>query len=299
MDRFRALEVFRSAVDLGSFAAASRHLGLSPAAVSKNVGELEADLGVRLLQRTTRRMSLTEAGSTYYATVVRVLDELNEAREVVGEVRGSPKGRLRVSAPMTVTLVCFSAAIPRFLEQYPELTLDLRLDDRRVNIVEEGFDLAIRGTSRLEDSSLIARKLMTIPHVVCGAPTYFERAGTPTTPEDLLDHECIKFSLSGQAHVWTFRNGASVVQQRVNGRYEVSSSLAVRDALYEGHGLSLIPLAYVRADLRSGRLRAVLRDWTADESTLYAVYPSARFVAPKVRAFIGFLVDELGDAGGS
>lgn len=200
---------------------------------------------------------------------------------------------------MTLTLVCFSAAIPRFLEQYPDLTLDLRLDDRRVNIVDEGFDLAIRGTNRLEDSSLIARKLKSLPYVVCGAPKYFERAGTPTTPEDLVHHECIKFSLSGTAHVWSFRKGDSVVRQRVKGRYEVSSSLAVRDALCEGHGVSLIPLDYVRAELRTGRLRAVLGDWKTDESTLYAVYPTARFVAPKVRAFIGFLEAELGDDGSS
>lgn len=293
-----ALTVFRHAVDLGSFAAASRHLGLSPAAVSKNIGELEDSLAVRLLNRTTRRMSLTEAGTLYYERVVRVLDDLDDANGLVGAMQHTPSGLLRVSAPMTVTLTCLSTTIPAFLDRYPAVSLDLRLDDRRVNIVEEGFDIALRGTDTLEESGLIARKLMTLPHVVCAAPSYFERAGTPKDPADLADHSCVQFTLSGHANEWTFRKDGHTIGVPVDGRYKVTSSLAVRDALREGFGLSLIPWVYVREDLASGRLQSVLDDWSPDEATLYAIYPSRRYVVSKVRAFIDFLAEELSEETG-
>lgn len=295
MDRLTALNVFRHVVEMRSFAAAARRLRLSPAAVSKNIGELEAHLGVRLLNRTTRRMSLTEAGSRYYDQIVRVLDELEEADSSLGPLQQMPTGLLRVSAPMTLTLVCLSPALPKFLSRYPDLSLDLRMDDRRVNVVEEGFDIAIRASDRLEDSSLIARKLMTLPHVVCGAPSYFERFGTPETPEDLKDHSCIQFTLSGHVDEWAFEKDGRSASVPINGRYKVTSSLAVRDALRAGFGLSLIPRAYVGEDIERGRLRTVLDDWSTVELSVYAVYPSRRYVVTKVRAFLDFLVEELGE----
>ena len=220
-----ALKVFRHAVDLGSFAAASRHLGISPAAISKNISELEGHLAVRLLNRTTRRMSLTEAGSIYYERVVRVLDDLEDADDALSAMQRSPKGLLRVSAPMTVTLIRLSSAIPKFLDRYPDLSIDLRLDDRRMNIVEEGYDIAIRGSDNLEDSGLIAKKLMTMVHVLCAAPSYFECVGKPAKPEDLAHHNCVQFSLSDHAGEWTFRNGSRTVRMPVKGRYKVNSSL--------------------------------------------------------------------------
>ncbi len=294
MDRLTALTVFRTAVGLGSFAAAARHLGLSPAAVSKNIGELEAHLAVRLLNRTTRRMSLTEAGSLYYERVEQILDDLAEADGALGPLQQRPAGLLRVSAPMTVTLLCLSEAIPKFLERHPDLSLDLRMDDRRVDIVEQGFDLAIRGSDNLEDSSLIARRLMTLSHVVCGSPDYFERRGVPQRPDDLQQHDCVQFTLSGHAREWSFRKAGRSVRVPVRGRYKVTSSLAVRDALRAGFGLSLIPWIYVREDIEEGRLLSVLDDWSAVETTLYAVYPSRRHVGAKLRAFLDFLVEEMG-----
>lgn len=297
MERLTALRVFRHVVEMGSFAAASRRLRLSPAAVSKNIGELEAHLGVRLLNRTTRRMSLTEAGSLYYDQIARVLDELEEADRSLGPLQQMPSGLLRVSAPMTLTLVCLSPALPKFLTRYPELSLDLRMDDRRVDIVEEGFDIAIRASDNLEDSSLVARKLMTMPHVVCGAPSYFRRFGVPGTPEDLKRHTCIQFTLSGHVDEWAFEKGGRSLRVPVDSRYKVTSSLAVRDALRAGFGLSLIPEAYVREDIEQGFLRTVLDDWSAVELSVFAVYPSRRYVVPKVRAFLDFLVEELGGTG--
>jgi len=293
MDRLTALTVFRTVVKLGSFAEAARQLRLSPAAVSKNIRELEAHLAVRLLNRTTRRMSLTEAGAIYHRRVARILDDLEEADAILGPLQHHPRGLLRVSAPMTVTLIALSDAIPRFLERYPDIELDLRLDDRRVNIVEEGFDLVIRGSDRLEDSSLIARKLLTLDHVLCCAPAYLEHAAAPRTPEELRRHNCVQFTLSGHADEWSFHKAGRSVSVPINGRYKVTSSLAVRDALRAGFGISLTPRLYVRDDLAAGRLVALLEEWTPVETTLYAIYPSARHVQAKVRAFVDFLVETV------
>ncbi|WP_068824766.1 LysR family transcriptional regulator [Pseudomonas sp. BMS12] len=294
MDRFTALNVFRQVVELDSFAAAARHLGLSPAAVSKNINELEAHLAARLLNRTTRRLSLTEAGSRYYEQIVRVLDDLQDADSSLGPLQEQPSGTLRVSAPMSFTLVRLAELVPRFLERYPELSLDLQLDDRRVDLVKEGFDLALRGSDRLEDSSLVARHLMTFDHVLCGAPAYFQRNGVPADPEELRRHECVSFTLSGHAAEWSFQRGGETRRVPVRGRYRVNSSLALCAALRGGHGISLVPELYVREDLARGTLQAVLGDWQMVQTQIYAIYPSRRHLQAKVRAFVDFLLQELG-----
>ena len=217
MDHLTALRVFRQVVEQGGFAAASRQLGLSPAAVSKNIAELEAHVAARLLNRTTRRMSLTEAGTRYYEQVARILDELREAEQSLGPLQSAPTGTLRVSAPMSFTLTRLSAAIPAFLARHPDLSLDLNLEDRRVDIVKEGYDLAIRGTDRLEDSSLVARRLMTLEHVLCAAPAYLARHGEPASPADLRGHECVQFTLSGHADEWTFQRAGQTQRVPVRG----------------------------------------------------------------------------------
>jgi len=287
------MKVFRTVAELGSFAGASRHLNLSPAAVSKNIAELEAHLGLRLLNRTTRRLSRTEAGARYYEHVVRILDDMEETEASLGSMQDEPRGLLRVTAPLTLTLTLFSAAVPRFLERFPQLSLDLRLDDRRINIVEEGFDVAIRVSGHLEDSSLVARKLIDLQYVVCCAPSYLERFGTPRAPEDLQRHSCVQFTLSDRVDAWEFRKGDRLVQVAVAGRYRVTSSLAVRDALLAGFGLSLVPRIYVADHLRQGQLTAVLEDWSATETSVYALYPSRRHVTAKIKAFLDFIAEQL------
>ncbi|MGH2341907.1 LysR substrate-binding domain-containing protein [Segnochrobactraceae bacterium EtOH-i3] len=294
MDRFAALAAFRATAEAGSFAAAARRLGLSPAAVSKTVAELETRLNVRLFNRTTRRMSLTEAGAVYLGHVGRILDELAEADRALDPLHQAARGTLRVAAPLTGTLVGLSRAIPHFLRAYPDIRLDLDLDDRRVDIVRDGYDLAIRGGEGLEDSSLTARRLAVMTHVLCAAPAYLAAHGVPQQPEDLRTHECVRFSLSGHADIWEFRQEARTVRVPVSGRYSVTSSLAVRDALREGFGISLIPRGYVREDLAAGRLVPLLEDWQTVEIAVYAIYPSRRLLAPKLRVFLDFLVAELG-----
>ena len=298
MDRYIALQVFRHVAELNSFAEAGRRLRLSPAAISKNIAELEAHVGARLINRTTRRMALTEEGRIYLDYVVRGLDAFSEADQALCPIKMGASGTLRVSAPMTVTLTRLSAAIPRFLSRYPELRLDLHLDDRRVDLIREGFDLAIRGTDSLEDSSMIAKKLAVMPHVLCAAPSYFEAHGKPKVPSDLRSHSCVRFSLSAHADVWEFSKDGRTERVAIDARYSVTSSLAVRDALREGFGLSLIPRPYVEDDLREGRLQSALEDWRTVETTLYAVYPSRQHLAPKIRVFLDFIVEEFGRPGG-
>lgn len=294
MDRLTALTVFRHIAESGSFAEAGRRLGLSASAVSKNVGELEAHLGVRLINRTTRRMHLTEAGSVYLSQIARILDDLTDADRSLGPLQDSPSGTLRVSAPMSLTLTCLSDAIAGFLLRYPDLSLDLDLDDRHVDLVREGYDLAIRGVDALDDSSLIARKLTTIPHVVCAAPSYYARHGIPVVPADLATHDCIRYSLSSRGDSWEFRRDGQTERIPVRGRYTVSSSLAARDALVAGFGIGLLPVPYVRDDLTTGRLVSTLTDWSLGDSTLYGVYPSQRYLTPKLRVFLDFLIERFG-----
>jgi DNA-binding transcriptional LysR family regulator len=291
MDHMVALRVFRKVVELESFAQAAKALQLSPAAVSKNVGELERHVRARLLNRTTRRMSLTEAGSIYYQQVRRILDDIEDADRSLGTLQNVPSGLLRVTAPVSLTLLALSPAIPAFLARHPELSLDLNLDDRRVDIVKEGYDVAIRGSDRIEESSLVARKLLTLDHVVCASPDYFRQRGQPRRPEDLRHHDCVQFTLSGHADDWEFRQGEETVRVPVDGRYKVTSSFAVRDALLAGFGVSLIPRRYVADDLARGALGTALDDWSKVETSVYAVYPSRRYLVPKVRAFVDFIVD--------
>ncbi|GAB2481016.1 LysR family transcriptional regulator [Comamonas humi] len=297
MDRFTALQVFRQVAERGSFAEAGRKLGLSPPAISKNVAELEAQLGVRLIHRTTRRMALTEEGRTYLEHVTRGLDALAEAEAALSSAQTAPIGTLRVSAPMTVTLTRLSEAIPGFLASHPGLKLELHLDDRRVDIIREGFDLAIRGYRSPEDSTLIARRLGAMPHVLCAAPAYFAAHGRPQAPAELkaLDH--VRFPYGANADTWEFRKDGRMERIAVQARYSVSSSLAVRDALRAGFGVSLIPLSYVEDDLKAGRLEVALDDWATAEVAHYAVYPTRQHLAPKIRVFVDFLVRQFARGG--
>lgn len=292
MDHLTALKVFRTAATAGSFAGAARQLGLSAAAVSKNIAELEAHLKVRLINRTTRSMSLTEAGAAYVERLARILDELDEAGAALAPMGESPGGVLRVSAPLTFALTCISPHIPAFMDRHPNLRLELNLQDARTDLIGGGYDLAIRGSDRLEDSSLVARELMTMTHVLCGAPAYFAAHGRPAQPQDLKQHNCVQFTLSGHANRWTFARAGRSVAVPIDGRYKVSSSIAVRDALLAGFGVSLVPRIYVEQELTAGRLEAVLEDWEADRTPVYAVYPS-RHLAAKTRAFVDFLLERF------
>ncbi len=238
-----------------------------------------------------RTIVLTEDGTAFLERATRITREVEDAAVDMAERRGTLAGPLRISAPVTFGRMHLGPAIYPFLARHTEIALTLDLDDRRVDIVREGFDLAIRGSDKLEDSSLIARKLAVMPHVLCAAPSYFQKHGVPETPSDLkaLDH--IRFGLSSHADAWEFSKDGRMERIAVAARYSVTSSLAVRDALRTGFGVSLIPRPYVENDLRNGRLQPALEDWSTVETTLYAVYASRQYIAPKIRVFLDFLIE--------
>ncbi|OGA06264.1 MAG: hypothetical protein A3I00_04335 [Betaproteobacteria bacterium RIFCSPLOWO2_02_FULL_64_12] len=295
MDSLTGLKVFRAVVESDSFAAAAVKLGLSRAAVTKHVNRLESRLRVRLLERTTRSLRLTEPGSRYYEQCAQILEQLEEAEREVTQSRANPTGTLRVNAPHSFASAHIAPFIAEFLQLHPELKLDISLTDRVVDLIEEGHDLAIRIAADLPPSSLVARPLAPCRLVVCGAPSYFERHPEPHTPDELAQHSCLIYTASQRPTEWTFvcpKNERHVV--RVSGRLSTNSGDMLPAAVLSGAGLMAMPTYLVGAELRTGRLRAVLIEYRMQELTVFALYPSRKFLPLKVKAFVDFLAGKYG-----
>jgi DNA-binding transcriptional LysR family regulator len=293
LDKFTAMRTFRRVVECGGFAAAARALNLSNAAVSGHVRDLEDALGAALLVRTTRKVSLTEAGRAYFDRCIRILDDIEEAERSLGALQASPRGLLRVNAPMAMGVTVFAPVIARFGLRYPEVKVDLVLDDRTVDMVEEGFDVSLRVRAALPDSSLIARRLCSMPLVLCGSPDYIAGAGEPVTPDDLSGHRTLVYSLAAEPRSWTFHKDGRTIVHVTDPVLSTNSSLVLRHGVIEGLGISLFPVAYVAADLAAGRVRRLLTDHHAGTVAVYAIYPSGRHLSPKVRAFVDFMAEAL------
>lgn len=295
MDSLTDIAVFVQVVDSGSFTAAAERLNLSKSVVSKYVTRLEGRLGSRLLNRTTRRLSLTESGRVFYNRSQRGLQELEEAEAEVSRLQSAPRGTLRLNAPMSFGVLHIAPALPAFLASYPELSVDMNLDDRKVDLVEEGFDLAVR-ISELPDSSLVARRLGPCRHVVCAAPNYLQQHGIPHTPDDLRKHNIITYQYQESANEWHFlASDGEPVSVPVSGSVQMNNSLALREALLEEVGIMRTPTFVVGPDIRAGKLQAVLSDYQTSEISIYIVYPQRRHLSPKVRAFVDFMVDRISD----
>lgn len=300
MDKIDALRVFRHAAELNNFTKVAERTTLSQSAISKAIQQLESELKLRLFNRTTRHISLTEGGETYYRHVCRILDDLDAADLSVSDCEAVPRGTLRISAPMTFTLITLTKRMPKFLDLYPELKVDLKMDDHKRDFLGEGYDVAIRGNTRgIPDSSLIAKRLMTMEHVLVASPDYIAHAGKINHPDQINQHQTIQFSLTAHADLWTFTNGNETVKLPINGRYRVSSSLAVLDAIRAGIGYSLVPKIYIEDDLVSGKLVTVLDDWKKDETNVFALYPTKSYMPVKTRVFLDFLVELFKSYGSS
>jgi DNA-binding transcriptional LysR family regulator len=286
MDRLGAMRTYRAVVEAGGFSAAARRLGLSKAAVSKQVAELEAHFGTALLQRTTRRLNTTDAGRRYFENCVRLLDELNEVEAEVRNAQAEPSGRLRISAPVNFGNAVLSPVICEVMQRHPKLEVQVELNDRFVDLIEEGFDVALRIRTNLPDSSLIARKLCRITRSVCAAPSYLKRVGTPKTPEELKEHTCLIYSLSTSPFEWKFGAGNRTATVRVNGGVQSNNGQFLMSFLHAGLGIALLPDFTVGEDIRSGRLRRLLESYPVDPHDLYVVYPANRHQSPKLRAFM-------------
>jgi len=294
MDRVLGMTTFVKVVDSGGFAAAARALNMSPSAVTLHVQAIEDRLGVRLLNRTTRHVSMTEAGHAYYDDCTRILAEIDNAEQAVQELQSKPRGRLRVNASPTMPLQ-ISEAIAEFTTQYPEVSLDMTVTGRMVDLVEEGFDLALRITP-VPDSSLIIRRLAPFRFAVCGAPDYLARRGTPTRLADLADHNCMIYSDSPFGREWHFLDQDGGEQSvPLSGNFQANSGYAIRLAALLGQGLMYAPKFLVADDLAAGRLVQVLSEFRTAELTVDAIYPHRRHLSAKVRIFLDLLTRHFRD----
>ncbi|CAB3688902.1 HTH-type transcriptional regulator DmlR [Achromobacter ruhlandii] len=294
MDTFNYMRAFRRIVELGSFAKAAEDLGVSPAGLSKQLRALEAHLGAVLIQRTTRKMSLTDTGAAYYAECCRLLDELDTLEKSVKRQSRRVSGRLRVNAPVSFALSVLTPLLARFLRQYPELRLDLSMEDRLVDAVGQGFDVSIRLRAQLEDSSLIARQLACLTQVLCAAPAYLERRGRPDSVDALRGHDLLSYSLADSPGPVTEEDaGASAQPPAGAARVQVNNSLMLRDLLEAGLGIGALPSFLAAPAIAGGRLARVLPDLPGAPRQVYAVYPTSRHLQPKVKAFVDFLAEHL------
>jgi DNA-binding transcriptional LysR family regulator len=288
MDQIAAMRSFRKVLELGSFSAAARQLGLSKAAVSKQVSELEAYLGATLIHRTTRRLHPTDAGQAYFESAVALLDELETADAAVRHLQSEPAGTLRVSVPSAFGQVCLSAMLSELGRRYPKLTVSVEASDRLVDLVEEGFDAAIRIRASLPDSTLIAKRIRQIPIHVVAAPRYLKAHGTPQKPEDLSRHNCFIYTLSSRPFEWRFKGARHV---KVRGTIHANHGHLLLEPLRDGEGIAMLPEFLLSQDLEKGTIVPILAKFPADPLTLFVVYPPSRHSSPKIRA----LVDIVGE----
>jgi DNA-binding transcriptional LysR family regulator len=292
MDRLQAIQVFVQVVESSNFIRAAERLGLSATAVSRQVAELEKHLQSRLLQRTTRRISLTESGRTFYERCVQILAELDEAEREVGQEAAEPRGTIRLTTSVNFGTRQVTPAIASFLARHAQVKFDVSLSDRIVDIIEEGFDLAIR-IGRTGAQNLVARKLGEARLVLCASPAYIARHGAPATPEDLARHNCLTYEYALR-DAWTFRDAAGRERTvRVAGSLNSNNGDLNAAAAVQGVGIALEPDFIVDSELKSGKLVPVLESFEAPASPIYAVYPSRRFLPAKVRAFVDFLVERF------
>ncbi|TIS53500.1 MAG: LysR family transcriptional regulator [Mesorhizobium sp.] len=294
MDRLSSMAVFVKVVEAGSFAAAADALGLSAPMVGKHVRMLEDHLGVRLINRTTRRQSLTDTGRCFYERCKTVLMEVEAAESCAAESQAAPRGRLRVNAPVTFGAHCLAPVLPEYLRAYPEVSVDLSLNDRIVDVIEEGYDAVVR-VGVLTDSTLIARPLAPYRLVACAAPSYLAKHGAPSSPADLGNHECLGFVHWAPRGSWEFKdaNGAKRIVN-VAGRLTTNNGQALRAAALAGFGIILQPNALVADDLEAGRLVRVLLDCEPPSRPMHILFAPDERPGPKLRSFVDFMVKRFG-----
>jgi len=295
MDRFDDLQAFVAVVEAGSFTAAADRLDIAKSAISRRVSGLEERLGVQLLRRTTRRLNLTDTGQSFYERSARILADLDEAEAAVGQEHGELRGNLRVALPMSFGLRHMSTPIAEFSRRHPRVTFDLNLNDRRIDLVEEGVDVAIR-IGRLADSTMIARRLFEARTVLCASPDYLERRGTPQTPDDLLDHDCLAYSNLPDPGRWACSDSAG---ERHTVSLHVVMTASSGDflcaAAAEGLGIALQPTFIAGDAIGRGELLPILTDYDWPVTPAYAIYPPTRHLSYRVREFIDFLADRFAD----
>ena len=289
-DRFEDLRTFVTVVQGQGFNAAAERLGLVKSAVSRRIRDLEERLGVRLINRTTRRLSLTDTGQELYFRALKILADLDEAEGFATTGAQEASGRLRITAPATFSIHCLAPMLGEFMLRHPNLSIDLQVEDRIVDIVAEGYDLAIR-ISQLKDSTLIARQVASVRHVCVASPAYLAAHGRPQTPQDLRAHRGIAYSNVEDSHYWRFGSGEVGEPQTA---LAMDNGDAIAEAAISGYGVAYLPTFIVHRAIEAGSLEIILADFMRPPIGMYAVFPSARNVPAKVRLFIDFAVETFG-----
>ncbi|MCC6473850.1 MAG: LysR family transcriptional regulator [Burkholderiales bacterium] len=293
MQDLERMAIFARVVETKSFSAAARRLNLSKSLVSKQVTLLEKSVGARLLNRTTRAMSLTEAGAACYEHCARIVEELEEARLAVGRLHSEPRGLLRISASVAFGTLHIAPALPEFLSRHPEVSIDMAVSDRFVDLADEGYDLAVR-IAKEPAQLLVARRLAPVNRKICATPGYFARHGEPRTPEDLARHNCLTYTHFNPQDLWLLRGPAGEISVPASGNLRLNDDEALSQAVLGGLGVALLPTFIVGKDIQTGRLRAVLSDYVPLERHIYAVYLPNRQLTAKVRVFIDYLLKRFG-----
>ncbi|WP_345535914.1 LysR family transcriptional regulator [Variovorax defluvii] len=289
MDRLTCMAVFRKVVERHSFSDAAEELAMSAGSVSKYVAGLETHVGTPLLARTTRRISLTEAGRTYYASCIRILDDIEEAEKTAGQLHPTPRGLLKVRAPVSLGSAHLGRSIADFLARFPEVKLELTLNDYFVDPAEAGFDVSILIAGNDREPMRGARPIGRMARAMVASPAYLEQHGEPATPQDLKRHNCMVYNRGQLPDEWHVTAPGGDRTVRVAGNCRCNNSLVLRESLLEGAGIGLLPTFLVAGDIAAGSLRTVLPEWTPESRTLYAVFPQPRQPSAKVREFVDFL----------
>jgi len=287
MDRMTSMAAFVKVVESGGFSAAARTLGMSPSMVTAHVQSLEERLGVRLLNRSTRRVSLTEVGHAYYERCLQVLADVEDADQIAQALQSTPRGTLRLNTSIAIPPL-LAPVIAEFVALYPDVSINLTMTDRMIDLVEEGFDLAVRNMS-VPDSSLVVRRVATYRFVVAGAPSYLAARGTPKQPADLAHHNCLVYSHSAWGNEWRFAAPNGEQSVTVRGNLQANSDNALRLAAVHGQGLALAPSFLLIDEIKAGRLIPVLTEFLQTENAINAIYPHRHHLSAKVRSLIDLL----------
>lgn len=288
MFEISSIPIFISVVEQGSFSKAAQILGFSNSAVSKRISGLEAQLGVKLLYRSTRKLSLTEAGERYYEHAQRSLQAAKEAESAATELQQEAQGLLRISAPMSFSRMHLAPIIPLFLKQYPKIKIQMELSDTWSDVIAEGFDLALRAGD-LPDSILIAKHITPLHSVVCASPDYLKAFGSPQKPTDLIQHNCLLYSYHSTNNEWFFNRDDHDFRVEVKGNYQVNNSDALKEALLTGLGIARLPSFIAGEEIKRGKLVPLLTDYQMPFKNLVVLYPERQYLAKKVRVFLAFL----------
>jgi DNA-binding transcriptional LysR family regulator len=292
MDAFSTIPIFTAVVELGSFSEASRKLGITKSAVSKRISALEHHLGAKLIQRTTRKLSLTEAGEQYYSYIHKAKSLVDEGEDAIASLQGTPRGQLKVSIPMVFGQLYIAPLLSEFLLRFPDIKLNLSMDDNVVDLVKDGLDMVLR-IGVLPDSNLVARKLSRCRSVLCGTPGYFEKHGEPNILSDLKQHNCLYYSYFRSGMEWAFDGPNGPERIKPEGNIQINNSNVLKQLMLDDVGICQMPLFIVEQELSSGALVTTLQQYRLPEHGIYAVYPQRAFLPAKLKVFLEYLEEKL------